>query len=91
MDLQIQAASQGLPHEEKLIREVCLLVAKRDVRYRLLECASRFVIEVSLGGDRTRSDVGKSFSRAAYLYELLVQGEVTPCTVQDILADLALA
>ena len=90
MDLQLQASAQDLPRGETMIREMSLSLAGYDICYRLFERGSHFVIEVSLGADRTRSDVGNSFSRAAYLYELLVQGEVTPCTVQDVLEDFAL-
>ena len=91
MDLQTQDLYKSSPHKEQLIREICLPVAGVDVCYRLYERDARFAIEISLGADRCRSDVGKSFSRAAYLYELLVQGEVTPCTMQDILEDCAIA
>ncbi|MBO5355849.1 MAG: hypothetical protein J6B09_07270 [Clostridia bacterium] len=91
MDLQIQASAQCLPHEEKLIRERHVLVAGCEACYRLFECGSHFLVEVRLGADCVRSDIGTSFSRAAHLYDLLVEGEVTPCTVQDILQDYALA
>ena len=91
MDLQTQDLYKSSPHKEQLIREICLSVAGVDVCYRLYERDAHFAIEISLGADRRRSDVGKSFSRAAYLYELLVQGEVTPCTMQDILEDCAVA
>ena len=90
MDMQLQASAQDSAHGQTTIRETCLSLAGYDISYRLFERGSHFFVEVSLGTDRTRSDVGSSFSRAAHLYELLVQGEVTPCTVQDILEDLAL-
>lgn len=91
MDLQIQDSAQRSPHEETMIRETCLSLAGYDVCYRLFERSSHFVIEITLDADCRRSDVGKSFSHAAHLYELLVEGEVTPCTMRDVLEDLALA
>ena len=91
MDQRTLDLSRESSHEEMLIKEMKQLVAGLDACYRLYERETRFSIEISLGTERCRSDVGKSFSRAAYLYELLVQGEVTPCTMQDILEDFALA
>lgn len=91
MDQQMKGLQLTSSHEEILIKEIRQPVAGFDVSYRLYERAARFSIEISLDADRRRADVGKSFSNAAYLYELLVQGEVTPCTMQDILQDCALA
>ena len=86
MDLQIQPSAQEMP-----IREKRMALAGREGCYRLFERGSRFFIEITLGADRSSADVGSSFYRAAYLYDLLVEGEVTPCTLQDILEDFALA
>ena len=91
MDLKTQDLCNSSSHKEQLIRKICLPVAGVEVCYHLYERDAHFLIEISLGADCCRSDVGKSFSRAAYLYELLVQGEVTPCTMQDILEDCAIA
>lgn len=91
MDMQNQTSTYGTPYEETMIRETRLVVAGYDVCYRLYECRTCFLIELSLGADRCRSYVGNSFSRAAYVYELLVRGEVTPCTMQDIIEDYTLA
>ena len=86
MDLQIQPSAQGTP-----IREKRVALAGHEACYRLFERGSRFFIEISFDADRSQAEVGDSFSRAAYLYDLLVEGEVTPCTMRDILEDLALS
>ena len=86
MDLQIQPSAQGTP-----IREKRVALAGHKACYRLFERGSRFFIEISFDADRSQAEVGDSFSRAAYLYDLLVEGEVTPCTMRDILEDLALS
>ena len=91
MDLQIQTSSEKPFRGEGVIKQDCLLIAGHTVYYRLYEQSSCFAIEICLDTERCRSHVGSSFARAAYLYELLVQGEVTPCTMQDILSDLTLA
>ena len=90
MNLQIQDLTRQSPQEEKLVKETHLAFAGSDARYRLFECRSHYLIEISFGKECSRSDVGKSFSRAAYLYDLLIEGEVTPCTMSDILEDLSL-
>ena len=84
MDLQTKPLSQ-----QALIKEDCILLEGQAVFYRLFEDISGFSIEICFGEDHCRSRVGSGFARAAALYERLVQGEVTPCTMQDILDDLS--
>ena len=88
MDIQTQGSAQRFSDGEILIKETRLRVAGREARSRLFERGTCFLIEISFGVDCCRSAVGKRFSRAAYLYDLLVDGEVTPCTMLDILEDI---
>lgn len=77
--------------EQSGIRIVCdkiLPVASKTAQYLLLEDASRFLLECRFGGEKVTVSLGKSFAFAAYVYEQIVQGEVTPCTVTDIVEDL---
>ena len=56
--------------------------------YRLLFHAFHYFLECTYGGEGHLYALGKRFSHAAFLFEAIVQGEVTPCTACDILEDL---
>ena len=46
-----------------------------------------FFIELTLGEECASAPVGSRLSRAARLFDLLVDGTVTPCTLHDVLED----
>lgn len=77
--------------ERILIKEEWLTIAGRTVRYALYEhkgSRSQYEIGIRTDEEDVRSFTGQSFPRAAKLFTLMVEGEVTPCSFYDILEDL---
>ncbi len=74
-------------------REECVLVAGSPTAYRF--CAFRFAraqyyAEITRDGARAAAYLGEDRTAAIALFERLVCGTVTPCTLCDIVADLQL-
>ena len=66
-------------------------VDERSATCRLLATESEpaaFLIEIEFDEARRRVLLGEGFARAALIFEALVKGRVTPCTLADIIADL---
>ena len=80
---------------EKLYRICVLREEKRRVgeemaRYRF--CALRFAepeyyVEIFYGTERAAARIGEDYPQAQILFERLVAGTVTPCTLFDVIAD----
>ena len=49
-----------------------------------------FLVELTLGEECVSAPVGSVLSRAAELFDLLVNGTVTPCVFEDVLCDLGI-
>lgn len=47
-----------------------------------------FSVEIEFEGERARAFLGEGFARAARIFELLVEGAVTPCTLCDVVEGL---
>lgn len=61
-----------------------------EIRYRLCECrfaGCRYYVEVRYREERAAAYVGEDKEKALRLYEMLVKGTVTPCTLEAIVAD----
>ena len=61
-----------------------------SVRYRLYEgrfAGCRYYVEVTYREERAAAYLGEDKGRAQRLYELLVKGTVTPCTLESIVVD----
>ena len=74
-----------------MYRFICkrrLPVAGRWVVYRLTEQKGEYWIECRFGKERVRHSLGQSLSTASEVFEQLVSGTVTPCTLADILSDM---
>ena len=61
------------------------------IRYRL--CVSRFAspeyyVEILLENQRAAAALGSNYEKANDLFEILVRGLVTPCTLGDIIQDI---
>ena len=60
------------------------------VCYRLYEgrfAGSRYYVEVTYREERAAAYLGEDGAKARCLYDLLVSGTVTPCTLEAIVAD----
>ncbi|MBQ8357642.1 MAG: hypothetical protein IJX39_07540 [Clostridia bacterium] len=86
-----QMSAQYSVQDAKIVRESELLVAGRTVQYRLLEKAPQFFVEIACDTERCLLKAGQSFARAAHIFDLLIKGEVTPCTAEYIMDDLEVA
>ena len=74
-----------------VLHEELRRVDARIVRYRF--CLSRFAhneyyVEILFEGERAAASLGKDYSNAGSLFEQLVRGLVTPCTLSDIIQDI---
>ena len=74
-----------------VLREELRRVDTRIARYRL--CMSRFVhkeyyVEIFFAGERAAAALGEDYATAGAVFERLVCGVVTPCTLFDILQDI---
>ena len=75
----------------KLIRECERRVANARTEYRL--CILRFAgvqyfVEICRHKERAGAYLGEDAACAYSLFERLVQGTVTPCTLRDIVEDI---
>lgn len=77
--------------QEKLpIREEERRVLDKPIVYRLyqsVENHSLFEIEIASPDERERASLGRDHERATDIYRAVVSGEVTPCTLKDIIDD----
>ena len=83
-------AQEDIYRVQILCEEECR-VGEALVRYRL--CASYFVgteyyIEIVLSGERAAAHLGTERATAQHLFEKIVSGTVTPCTLKDIVQDI---
>ena len=80
---------------EKLYR-ICVLreekrrVGEETARYRF--CAFRFAepeyyVEILYGAERAAAHLGADYPEAQILFDRLVAGTVTPCTLSDVITD----
>ena len=75
----------------EILREEKRTVAGRAAVYRLCVCCfsvPQYAVEVIFGEERSAAYLGEDKKASAGLFELLVCGEVTPCTLRDIVEDL---
>ncbi len=89
-------STTGLTTWEKLyrigvLREELRRVEEAIVRYRF--CTSRFAtpeyyVEIVLGDERAAAHLGEDYPTAQILFDKLVCGVVTPCTLFDIMQDI---
>ncbi len=73
-----------------ILREEIRRVGAGLVRYRL--CVSRFAraeyyAEIVFGDERAAARLGEDYPAAQLLFDQLVCGTVTPCTLADIIQD----
>ena len=82
---------EGLPQRAiwRLLEEESRTVAGCPAVYRLYEfifSKPQYFVEVLYGRERARASLGEGMDASA-LFHALVQGEVTPCTLGDIVED----
>ena len=73
-------------------REDVATVAEDEVIYRLCVpefAPSHFYVVLCYRGEQALADLGESEPFAHMLYERLVTGRVTPCTLGDVVYDAA--
>ena len=73
-----------------VLREELRRVAGEMARYRF--CAFRFAapeyyVEVTYGTERAATRLGRDYAEAQILFDRLVEGTVTPCTLIDVVTD----
>ena len=76
--------------EIELAEEIAKVCGERVV-YSLLfrkENRDRFALRVRMRGEQTEAALGSDWFFAAEAFRKVVQGSVTPCTVEEVLADL---
>ena len=74
-----------------ILREETRCIDTRCVRYRF--CSLRFVrpeyfIEIVFENERAAESLGGDYPTAQILFDKLVGGTVTPCTLSDIMQDI---
>lgn len=92
MESALKAPLHSIEATLRLIRKSTLIVAKKKVIYRLYEKitpSSQFFLQVIRGVEAAWGYVGQDFAQAARLFDMFVRGAITPCTVPDIMNDLA--
>ena len=88
MEMPYAHNEQGKGRRELFARSFYVGCEKACCRLLLQEEeAPLFLIRLSLGEECAIAPVGSSLSRAAELFDLLVEGTVTPCTLCDVLED----
>ena len=73
-------------------KEDVAIVAEDEVIYRLCVpefAPSHFYVMLCYRGEQALSDLGENEAFAHMLYERLVAGSVTPCTLGDVIQDAA--
>lgn len=83
--------AQDRQYRITVLREELRRVEDRLVRYRF--CTSRFVapeyyVEILLEDERAAAHLGEDYPTAQILFDKLVGGLVTPCTLSDIMQDI---
>ncbi len=73
-----------------VLREELRRVADRMARYRF--CAFRFAapeyyVEILYGDERAAARLGEDYVAAQILFDAIVEGTVTPCTLIDVITD----
>ena len=73
-----------------VLREELRRVSEEMARYRF--CAFRFAgpeyyVEITYGAERAAARLGSDYAEAQILFDRLVAGTVTPCTLIDVIAD----
>ena len=74
-----------------ILREATARVARRCARYRFSRsdrALPQYYIEIEYAGERAATCLGTDGERAARIFDLLVRGRVTPCTLCDIVKDM---
>lgn len=74
-----------------VLREEQRHVAEQMARYRF--CAFRFAdpeyyVEILFGAERAAARLGEDYPSAQILFDKLVAGTVTPCTLRDVIEDI---
>ena len=74
-----------------VLREEQRRVGERVARYRF--CAFRFAapeyyVEILLDAERAAARLGGDYAASQILFDLLVSGTVTPCTLCDVMEDI---
>lgn len=85
-----QSIPSFLWDEMLLMKENSLILANMRTTYRLYEAkhpTEQYWIEIEAENTSSHAYVGQCFASAARIYTLLLQGEVTPCTLQYIVED----
>ena len=86
-------ASSGITARQKernLIKEDVQTIIGKQVFYRLYEYRDadlRYEMEIELTGERENASLGSDLTRAPDIYKALFLGEVTPCTLKNIIED----
>jgi hypothetical protein len=80
----------GKLHRICVLREEIRRIADRMARYRF--CAFRFAepeyyIEILYGDARAAARLGEDYAGAQILFDAVVAGTVTPCTLIDVITD----
>ncbi len=73
-----------------VLREELRCVADKMARYRF--CAFRFAapeyyVEILYGNERAAARLGEDYAASQILFDAVVAGTVTPCTLFDVITD----
>ena len=74
-----------------VLREELRRVDTRIARYRFCLCRfaeNEYYVEILFAGERAAASLGKDRLEADTVFERLVCGLVTPCTLSDIVQDI---
>ena len=74
-----------------LLREDQARVLDAVAKYRLYEgsfASAQYYVEVTLENERSAAYLGEDAARAMSVYKTILDGTVTPCTLQSIVEDL---
>ncbi len=86
------ANSIGLekPYELRVLHEEHRPIAGEMARYRFCEldfAGSEYYAEILMGTERAGARLCRDYTRAKRLFDALVAGTVTPCTLIDVVTD----
>lgn len=88
MEVITKTLAKRLQSESCVLCERSLLIAGQEARYYLLERAPQYFVACVYGEEHSLCPLGHSLSRAIGIMEALIKGEVTPCTMADVIGDL---
>lgn len=78
-----------------VLKEEQVLFGGLSIYYRFCVRAEkgepRFLIAVTLGEENAVREIGTHLMRALNTYQKIVGGAVTPCSLDDVLADITVA